>query len=264
MKYSMMSYTMARQPGFDLKAMLELTKELKLDGIDFVTLHGKSPEELRKMADGYGIPVVCHTFMADLNFNSPEERKGAVETCKRGFEAAVILGAPVVMIPTPPKEGLDSRASRRNWIDGLKELAPFAKDAGLTLTVENFPGKESPFVVAGDFLEAQREIPSLRLTYDNGNAGTGEDPAESFRRCAKYVAHAHFKDWTVGTEGREMRDGRLYTPALIGEGVIDQKACLKAMRECGYSGCINIEYEGSLYKAGDATRKAVEYLRSAE
>jgi sugar phosphate isomerase/epimerase len=267
MKLSMMTYTVARQKEhFDLKRMLDLTVELKLDGIDFVTLHGETPKTLRKMCDDRGIPVVCYTFSVDLNHPTAKERKPAVDQFKQEVENAVLLGAPVVMLPTHVKPDHPSAQSRRNWIEGLKEIAPITKQSGVTLTVENFPGKESPFVTAAHFLEAAAEVPGLKLTFDSGNAGSGEDPVESFRRTASYVVHAHFKDWSIAdtpAEGyREMLDGRYYAPALIGEGNIPHKAVIAAMKNAGYNGYINIEYEGNKYDPYEGIRRAVECLRS--
>jgi len=264
MKLSMMSYTMARQPEhFDLEEMLKLTRELDLDGIDFVGLHDKTAKELRKMADDHGVPVICHTFSADFDHEDDAARKSAVEGSKQSIDDAVELGAPVVMIPTGGKAGEDRNAARRRWIRGLKELQPFAREAGVVLTVENFPGAESPFVIAADMLEAVREVPEFKITFDNGNAAGGEDPAESFARCAEHVVHAHFKDWTIvgQNEGTRMLDGRWYKPALIGEGIVDHKSCLAAMQAAGYDGHIDIEYEGNDYKPADAVRRAVDYLR---
>ncbi|OGV94381.1 MAG: hypothetical protein A3K19_05585 [Lentisphaerae bacterium RIFOXYB12_FULL_65_16] len=263
----MMSYTMARQPQFfTLKGMFELTRELNLDGLDMVSLYDKDAKELRRMADDHGVPVVAHTFFCDLNFATKEERAPAMDKARRSLDDAKTLGAPVVMVVTPPKAGMTSAASRRNWIAGLQELAPFAQQAGLALTVENFPGVESPFVTAAQFLEAAAAVPSLRLTFDNGNAATGEAPAESFRRSAKYVVHAHFKDWDVvenETPGyRPMSDGRFYRSALIGEGALDHRSCLEAMRDAKYPGCINIEYEANKYPPAEGIRRAAAYLRA--
>ncbi len=269
MKLSMMSYTMARQPEhFSLESMLALTRDLKMDGIDFVTLHDTPAGELRKMAGDYGIPVVCHTFLAPFTDADPQVRAEALDDAKRGIAAAVELGAAVVMIPTCPVAGQDRDEARSVWIDGLRQLAPIAADAAVALTVENFPGESSSFVIADDFLQALAEVPSLKLTFDNGNAASGEDPAESFTRCGEHVVHAHFKDWTVRDDPadgyRRMLDGRYYRPALIGEGCVDHPACVAAMRQAGYDGCINIEYEGNEYLPADAVRKAVDYLRGLQ
>lgn len=267
MKLCMMSYTVSRQEDhFDLKRMLNLTADLGMEGIDFVTLHGESPQTLKAMCDDLGIKVACHTFVADLNYPTPEERQQGVETCKRSIEDAVTLGAPVVMIPTCWKDGRSSAESRRNWIEGLKDVAPIATDAGVALTVENFPGKDSPFVTADHFLQAAAEVPGLKLTYDSGNAASGEDPVESFRNTSSYVVHAHFKDWDISDKPkdgyREMLDGRYYKPALIGEGAIPHKEIIETMKSAGYEGFINIEYECDKYDPYEGIRRAVEYLRS--
>ncbi len=265
-----MTYTMTRQPGFDLKSMLDLTVELKMNAIDFCWPEsmGTPFKDLRKMCDDRGIKVVCSTFGADLNFPDNASRAPGIERCKKEIETAVILGAPVVMIPTPSKEGLSSKESRKNWIAGLAEAVPFANDAGIVLTVENFPGVESPFVTADELIEAVKKVSGLQITFDNGNAFSGEDPAESFRKCAEYVVHAHFKDWDVSPdkkEGyREMRKGGYHIPALIGEGAVNQKSCLDTMKKFGYDGYINIEYEGNKYNAREGIERAVNYLKSID
>lgn len=265
MKLCMMSYTMARQPEhFSLQGMLDLTVELGLHGIDFVTLHDTRAEELRKMTEDLGLSVACHTFFADLNFPEPKEREPCLEVMKRGLEAAVVLGTDKVMLPTPGKEGRTREETRRNILEGLKEVSDFAREAGITVTVENFPGALSPFLVASDVLEAVREVPGLALTFDNGNVLTGgEDPAASFTSCAEHVVHAHFKDWHLAEEGAGFLglDGRRYRGGLIGEGIVDQRSCLAAMKQAGYTGFINIEYEGNDYTPTEATRKATAYLR---
>lgn len=266
MKLSMMSYTIARQSPpeeLDLVRIFELAVELGLEAVDMVSTYGRHPREVRRLLDDFGLKAACHTFSADFNHSEAEARQPALEATRRGLEAAVVLGAPAIMIVTPGKEGLSRDDSRRNFIAGFGEALPYAREAGVHLTVENFPGAGSPFVVAADFLAARRELPDLRLTFDNGNVFTGgEDPAESFRLCAADVVHAHFKDWVLAEApaGMPGLDGRRYSAALIGEGLLDHRSCLAAMREAGYEGYINIEYEGNAYGAEDATRRAVSYL----
>ena len=263
MKLSVMSYTLARgkrDEDFDLVRMCQLTMELGLEGIDVVSLYGRHPREVRRLLDDFGLKAVCHTFFADLNHAEPKAQQPALDNVKRGIDNAVAIGADKVMVVTPGKNGMSRDDSRKNFIRGLKKAAPWARDAGITLTVENFPGADSPFVIASDFLAAQREIPELKLTFDNGNAFTGENPAESFRLCAADVVHAHFKDWDICTDGMLGLDGRRYRGALIGEGVLDHKSCLAAMKKAGYPGYINIEYEGAKYDPEEATRRAAKYL----
>ncbi len=261
MKFSMMTYTMMRQPGYTPADCVRVAAELKMDGIDWVTTYGEDPELLKKMSDDAGLVVAAHTFFVPGN-NLAEK----ISNAEKSLDDACVLGAPLVMIPPCPFADVpEPEENRKRWLEILVEVAPLAEKRNLILTVENFPGAASCFVTADDFYEAKKIIPSLKLTFDNGNAASGEDQIESLKRCFKDVVHVHFKDWDISSEAKEgwrqMRDGRYYTPALIGEGDIDSKATLTALEELGYQGFINIEYENNKYPADEGIRRVLEYLR---
>lgn len=261
MKLCMMTYTMARQ-GVEVEDIVRCAEELKLEGIDWVSTYGRDPQELRTMSEDAGLTVAAHTFFVDKIHKAEDWRSQA----RQGLEDAVTLGAPVVMIPTGQNPNMPRDDFRRLWIDALVEIAPWAREAGVILTIENFPGLHSCFVTAADFAEAKQEIPDLKLTFDNGNAAGGEDPVASFKACAEDVVHIHMKDWYVSDteeEGyRPMLTGKFFRSALIGEGDIPTAACWQAFRESGYSGYINIEYEGQEIPAAEAVARATNYLRS--
>ncbi len=261
MKLCMMTYTMARQ-GFGVKDFIRTAVDCKMEGIDWITTYGENSEDLRNMSHDAGLEIACHTFRA-LKFLAGENNW--LDEIKQSIEDAVVLGAPVVMIPTRSNPNISRDAFRNFWIEGLKQIAPLTDAAGLILTVENFPGKASAFVTADDYFKAKAEVPSLKLTYDNGNAAGGENPIESFKRCANDVVHAHFKDWNVSDMPQkgyiEMLNGKYFKAALIGQGDVDTAGVWEAMKEYGYKGFINIEYEGDDIKADKAIQMAVEYLR---
>lgn len=270
MKLSVMSYTLARQGWkrdgvFDLKGMCELARSLEIDGVDMVTTYELAPGDIRRMLDDHGLKTVCYTFMGTLlNAVTAAERVAGVDAVKAELDTAGALGTDKVMIVTPGKKDAPRDISRRQYIRGLQECTALARQAGIVMTLENFPGADSPFVISSDMLEAIREVPGLKITFDNGNVFLGgEDPAASFKRCVPHVVHAHFKDWARAAHGQGMEglDGRWYKAALIGEGLVDHKACLQAMKQAGYKGYINIEYEGNDYNPEEATRRTAKYLR---
>jgi sugar phosphate isomerase/epimerase len=254
---------MARVPDFKVDRMLDLAAELEIDGIDWVGTHGHTAEKLKARCDAAGLPVSCYTFF----FNDIAQgvlSANARDSFKRELETALILGTSQIMIPTPGC-GVERNTYRQQWISGFSRVMPMVLDTGLSLSVENFPGTDSPFVTAEDFLEAKRKLPELMLTFDSGNCFTGEDPVDSYERCSEDVNHAHFKDYTFSSEPtdgyRRMLSGNYYAPALLGEGSIDFTGLLKAMKDADYSGYISIEYGGTEYHPHDAARKAIAYLR---
>lgn len=261
MKYSMMTYTLMRQQGYTVHDCVRVAKELHMEGIDWVTTYGEDPALLRKMSEDAGLTVAAHTF-----FIRGTDLENMESVASRSLDDACVLGAPLVMVVPIPMGFVEPEKNRDVWRTILQRIAPLAQERDLILTVENFPGLNSPVVTSDDFYDLKKDVPSLKLTFDNGNASTGEDPISSLKRCAEDIAHVHLKDWYRSTEApegyRQMRNGAWYKAALIGEGAVDSRATLKALEEISYSGFINIEYEGNDYPAHEAVRKVLEYLRT--
>lgn len=262
MKLCMMTYTMARQ-GYEIDDFIRTAVKNNLTGIDWVTTYGCDPKELKMRSNDAGLTVACHTFMCS-KLIAGEERW--LDQVKQSVEDAFILGAPIVMIPTGCNAEISRDEFRKFWIDALLEIAPVTDDAGIILTVENFPGSASAFITAADYYEAKAAIPQLKLTYDNGNAEFGENTVESFTASVPDVVHAHFKDWDIINHPeagyRDSLVGKYFKPALISQGNLDTVGCWNAMRKAGYDGYINIEYEGNKIPADEAIAIAAEYLRS--
>ena len=261
MKFCMMTYTLMRQGCFTPEDCVRVAAELGMEGIDWITTYGRDPKELKKMSLDAGLTIAAHTF-----FLREPELAAMKSTAERSMDDACELGAPIIMIPPMPLAGVTSaEENHARWCERLAEIAYFAESRNLVMTVENFPGPLSPFVTADDFLNAKKQVPSLKLTFDNGNAASGEDQIESLKKCFDDVVHVHFKDWEIrDTEFencRVMRDGRFYRAALIGEGNVDSRATLKTLEELGYSGFINIEYENNKYPGDEAVKKALEFLK---
>lgn len=263
--YAMMTYTMARQGITDMVEICKIARQCGLEAMDQVTLYDYSAQDIRRIADDHGIKIVSYTFFADLNFPETEARKAGRDQILKGLEIAATLGSPIIMLPIPGKPEYTREQSRTHWLAGLKEIMPRVQTSGIKLTVEHFPQDISPFILSDDMEIGIREVPGFYVTFDSGNMLTGgEDPAKAFRRHKDCILHAHFKDWTLDSEGRCGLDGRNYRPALIGEGIVPYENLLRVMKECHYTGYIDIEYENNDYPAAEAVKKAVDYLRNLE
>lgn len=267
MKLAVMSYAM-EVGGWDFsgKGVAELcqfTCDQGIDGIDWCSVHGHDPKEVRKIMDDHGLTTVCYTVGADLNFPEHSDRLPGLETIRKTLETAAILGTDKIMVPIPPKNGLSAAESRRNNIKGLGEAVDIARSYDIALTIEHMHGKESPFVTSTDINEAIAAVPDLKVTFDSGNCLTGGEPsAEAFRMSKDAIVHVHFKDWVVSSDcsGLSGADGRYYIPALIGEGIVDHESVLRAMLLNDYKGYIDIEYEARVYTPRDTVIKVKKYI----
>lgn len=270
MKVSMMTYTMARGvpkgEKFDVKALCDFTLQLKIEAVDWVTLYGYDAREIRKTMDDRGLKTCCHTFFAEFNLPTRSERAAGHDQFKRGIEAAVALGTNIVMLPLRGNQAWSREQSYRNNMDGLTEVIDFADKAGVTVSIENFPSWFGPFVTSADVNKAVKELPQVRVTFDNGNVTTGGEPApDGFTNSAPYVVHAHFKDWKLcepdAPGAMKGLDGKYRRAVLVGDGDVDQVGCVKAMKKYGYKGYVNFEYEGREFTPRDATIEGVRRMK---
>jgi len=264
MKLSMMSYSVARQGDFSLSKLFGMMHELDLQYLDMVTLYHDTATEVRRRADAEGIRIAAYTDFAGLDADTDTERQKGIDQVKRQVETAVILGAPVLMLPPISRPGIIASVARRNWIEGLARSVDFATAAGVTLTVESFPVAESPFIGRSDFSELLSAVPDMKITFDDGNVWSGDDPVQFVKAFADAIVHVHFKNWEQcdlhDPAVRKFRDGRHCRPGLIGKGLLDERPVIAALRQIGYQGCINIEYEGEIPIAS-VMQWAVDYLR---
>ena len=267
MKLAMMTYTMWRGPwgkNPDALSLCKLTSELGLTAIDWCSNHGLDPADICAIMDDLGLSTACYTFGAnDIASTVPSLRKAGLENVERELAMAASLRSKIAMLvlggeSKPPRE-----ITRKYAIESLAKVIEIAKPLGITVTTEHFPSPDAPFVVSADFSEALAELPELKITYDNGNVLTGGESSEdAFTRSSTRIVHAHFKDWEIGKPGDGVPglDHRWYKGARHGEGIVDTRASLAAMRAADYNGFIDIEYEGNKYTPEQAITKAVAYL----
>ena len=243
----------------------QIAAECGVEGLNWVGTCGLSPEQARRLTLDAGLEVSCYTVCPDA-FRQGRPRGEALDEVRRRIEEAGRMGAPCLMVvPLPPGNSPDRTYSQRRWVDFLREIVPMAEAIHAVLTVENFEGVGSPFVTAAELLELRRHVPSLRFTFDAGNAAMGEDPVACARQLAGGIAYVHLQDWTVfpRCSGALIPglDGRGYAKELIGEGVLDFPAILRELKRQNYAGFLDIEYAAAKYTAREAVVRAVRYLK---
>jgi sugar phosphate isomerase/epimerase len=257
----------------DTAATIRYCRELGVDAMelmDHFIRDEKLPAVQAALAET-GSAVVCYDVGGDFINPDRSARQNAVATVRTSLERAARLGAQrILIVPGSLKEGI-SPAVARTWIvEGLKECVPEADRLGLPLTIEDHSSQAAVYG-RSDHLNAICDAvgPHLAVTYDVGNfLLAGEDPLQALDRLASRIIHVHFKDWHVvpPTAEQPVRsvtglDGRRYTGAVLGEGVVDLPGAVAGLRRLGYDGYVSVEYEG----VGDpraAVRQGVAHVRT--
>lgn len=222
MKICMMSFMMGM---YSVREIVSTALKCGMGAIDWIGLHGCRAEYLKSVCDDAGLPIVSHTMLKDGFLH---DSRGYFDEFKSSLEDAEILGAKIMMIPPFPRINQTSlEDDRKRYIDYYAKCCEYAKSSNITLTLESTGYHNSPITTADECLEVLKQVPDLRITFDQGNVATVEDPVEAFMKLRKYTVHFHVKDWkvfdTAQADTTPKRCGKHFADATIGEGDMDIK-----------------------------------------
>lgn len=147
------------------------------------------------------------------------------------------------------KDGFGSMAMTRKWyaeriahlsreqrldlaVRALKELAPYAEDAGVILAVQNHPPGVEKYQDVLAILDGVRS-PAVKACMDLQNLQKGEDVRRAVMDTGPRQAHVHF-----GGEFRRNPDGRLECYLMNADFV----TYVRALLEIGYKGYLAFEF----------------------
>ncbi len=206
--------------GYPIKEILSVASDCGMGAIDWIGLHHTTSRELKAASDAAGIPIAAHTMLKEGFIN---DDPNYLDEFKSSLEDAVIMGAKVLMLPPFARKNQTSMADDRSrYLDYFGQALELAQAARVTLTLESTGFTHSPITTADECLELLRQLPGLKVTFDQGNVATADDPCEAFLKLREYVVHFHVKDWHVSTtpkEGYTLKRNNLYfKDALMRQG----------------------------------------------
>lgn len=268
---SMYSYHAACQRGqLDIPNFIQEAKRLGVQGVELLDLYWRDPAaelpEVRAALQDTGLAV--GVYSVGNNFVQADEAARAAEVKKitSGVDYALQFGAKVVRVFAGNIEPDYTYEQCLLWIiAGLKEASEYAYGQGVTLALENH-GK-----LAGRSEQVQTILnavasPALKANPDTGNFLLVHQASHlAVAELATRAAMVHFKDFKlvpdnyagaayVGTEGLK------FAGTAIGEGEVDLPDCVASLREAGFDGWLNIEYEGE-EDPFSAVSRSVDYTR---
>lgn len=201
-------------------------------------------KEKRKYSEENGLKVIACTASAECFMTGNNNYK---DEFKRYLEAAIVLGAPMIMIPPFSIINQKSLAEdRKKWTAYYAEMFPLAKSADITLTLESTGLIDSPIVSSSEVLEVLDAVPGLKLVFDIGNTYTADDPISAFSILKGYIVHVHIKDYLVTdtpifSGSRFRRNGKYCTNVIVGHGNIGIEKICDFIDQSGYDKYGNLE-----------------------
>lgn len=150
-----------------------------------------------------------------------------------------------------------------------KELADYAKSVGAHFAVETGP---EPAELLKQFLD-ELGSDGVAVNFDPANfvMCAGVDPIQAVYTLKDYIVHTHAKDGVRNFDfsaeelfmpnSKPKFDSAPFTELPLGEGNVNLKAWVAALRDMGYSGYLTIEREAGETPEKDI-RLAVDYLKS--
>ncbi len=262
-------YPQQRQPPFTMTMddFLDFAKELGVDGVSlescfFPSFDREYLADLKAKLDQYGFDRVYAWGHPDglERGQKPEEYEAMV----RSIDYAVAIGADVMRVVgssfTWRKEPHGPQVAA--LIEQFRRAVPLAEQAGVKMAVENhidFTGDEMV-----EMIEAV-DSPNFGINFDTGNfLRLLDDPIKGMEKLAKYTFATHIKDLKINPDAAP-DDWYFFSSAPVGDGLIDNVALARMLKDVGYQGFLAVETDFLHPDYDDdehaAIRKSVEALR---
>lgn len=263
MKIAVSSYSFSqamRDGRMTIMDVIPKAKEMGYEGVEIVR-GGWSDEEMRAMApklkaqsEEYGMPIIAYMVGADFIRNGLDAEVGRL---KREAEVAALLGAPRMRHDsTGGRDANDNPVSVEEALpivaEGYRRVTEFAAGLGVHTMIENH----------GYFFQDACRVKKLIETVNHPNFGwlmdmgnfmcADENSAIALGNALPYAAHVHAKDFLFKSGDGEnpgegffgTRAGNYLRGAIIGQGVVPVKQCLRLLKRANYDGWISLEFEG--------------------
>jgi len=243
--------------------VVEALSKIGYGGVEWTLSHfnpeTKSIEELEtlvKTTRDHGLEISEIVVQQDLVEPDEKVRRERIDMVKRCIKAAGEAGVDTLNLFTGPSPSdpnspkiLRSIQEGEAWsmvLGAFDELVEEAERYGVYLAVE---------AVFGHLCHDYYTLKELLDNIDSEYLGVNMDPSHYalyrndvswvVKRLGDKIKHVHMKD-VVGRPGIHGED---FIFPLLGEGVVDWKGFLEALRSIGYEGFLSVEFESFEYYA---------------
>jgi sugar phosphate isomerase/epimerase len=251
---SMWSYVGPWKRGdLDIPGFIHECKRLEVDGVELLDYFWKDRETEMPAVEAAlaetGLEVGVYSVSNNFVNGDPEVRAAQVQIIKDGVDSAKHFGAKTVRVFAGNVNSNITFEDSLNWIvEGLTEAAGYAYNNGITLAMENhglLAGRADQVVtilksVASPALKANPDTGNFLLVHESSHLAVDQ--------LATRAAMVHFKDFhEVPADypgfAYQASDGLKFAGTAVGEGDVDLSDCIVSLKQAGFDGWLNIEYE---------------------
>ena len=199
-------------------------------------LSGSRIGEAKKDLAALGLVVSDLGASARMHEKDPAVRARQLDEGRRFIDLAHAMGVKYVRVFGDKVPEGDTKADAINRIvDGFREMAAYAKPAGVVVIIES----HGDFTHSGDLQEILTRVgsESFQLLWDAHHTfvAAGEQPADTYAKLGRWIRHTHLKD--SRPEGTERRY------VLTGTGEVPVKEQVRVLAAANYPGYYCFEWE---------------------
>ncbi len=231
-------------PNFSWTDIYSMAKDFGFDGIEIRGLGedifavkarpftDSQIDKTIKTLERLGLDIPCLASGCCLKF--ADKLDEAKEEIKAYIELAKKLGTPYIRVLADLDAAPQGEIDDAYMIEAVKEIAPLAKDTGVTLLLET-NGVYSDTKRLKNILDAVN-LPYVAALWDTHHPYrfAGEAPEETVANLGAYIKHVHVKDSV-------MVDGAV-SYKLMGKGDLPIPEMLHALQSISYEGFISLEW----------------------
>ncbi len=194
-----------------------------------------------------------HKHEPTLISPTPEGRLRRIDFLRRCLHIAKELSSDAVSFWSGLRRADVLHEQAWAWlIEGCRQVADEAESLGIQLAFEPEPEMLVETLEQYGQLADAVGSPHFGLTIDIGHVQCVEDGpiADHLRRWAEPLCNVHIEDMCRG----------VHEHLRFGDGEIDFPPVMAALREIGYTGCVNVELSRHSHMAPEVLRESFEFL----
>lgn len=264
MKIGVSSYSYSQyisKGKLDNLSVIAKAAEMGFEAIEYTMLRGDDAgsrkalaEQIKAEAARCGIELSAYVVGSTMLWDTAEEQQAEVERLKGELDIAAILGVKLfrydILGKLPPHRSFESIVE--NFAPAMRQVADYGQALGIKTMIENHGQAFQDYDRIEKIYHAVNHE-NFGLLLDLGNfLCADQDNVFCVSRLAHLAFHVHLKDFVkidfYSDASREnafgTRAGNFLRGTAVGYGDAKTAQCLKILKNAGYDGYVDIEFEG--------------------